>query len=257
MVNKFLEKILGAGYIAVEPLLKTGLEGVVVARTAVSWLRNSPVGDLNCGVLLLSKTENGISGCIEFGGGDYLFTDASNEHAAAAIVTSLGVSLDKAIVKDLDIAKLGKTIDLLVKSVNKKRIADKPGIGQVAKPMKPKLPDPVPPQIPQIKTKGRISSIPSIRQQQKPDPRAMVPPTLPIKPGIPNIKLSEKEMVRKCEVCGLCQCNKNQFVGCSCFKGLSKSVKSQLIPGGLQLSFDGNWDLDAVETLLEAVGRNG
>lgn len=255
MVNKFLEKILGPGYVALTPLLKTELEGVVVARSTVAWLREAPVGNLDCGVLLLSKSETGISGVIEFEGRDYLFTDATPDHAAAAIITSLGISLEKIVAKDLNLAKLGKTIDLLVKSVNKKKSADKPEIGQYAKPIKAELPEPMPKQIPQIKTRGRISSIPNVQPQLKQDPRAMVPPLTPIKPGLPKIKLSEKEMVKKCEVCGKSQTEGKKFVGCSCMKGLAKSVKSQLVPGGVLLELGLDWDKEALVTLFEMVGR--
>ena len=255
MVIKFLEKILGADSKALGPLLKTGLEGVVVARATMAWLKESPMGNLDCGVLLLSKSETGISGVIEFQGSDYLFTDATAEHATAAIVTSLGITLEKDVIKDLNLAKLGKTIDLLVKAVKNKG-ADKPEIGQFAKPIKPQLPDPAPKQIPQVKTKGRISSIPKIQPlQQKPDPRAMTPPLLPVKPGLPKIKLSEKEMLKKCSVCGKAQAEGDKFVGCSCMKGLSKSVKSQRVLGGLLLSFGSDWDSEGVITLLESVGR--
>jgi hypothetical protein len=256
MVTKFLEKILGPDYKALLPLLKTNLEGVVVARSTVAWLKEAPLGDLSCGVLLLSKSETGVTGVIEFEGSDYMFSDASPEHAAAAITLSLGVTLEKNVIKDLNLAKLGKTIDLMVKSINKKKSVDEPEIGRFAQPIKPKLPEPVLRQIPQIKTKGRVTSIPNTQPQQlKPDPRAIQPPLTPIKPGLPKIKLSEKEMGKKCGVCGKAQVSDKKFVGCSCLKGLSKSVKSHLIPDGLLLSFGGDWDKESVVTLLEMVGR--
>jgi hypothetical protein len=256
MVTKFLDRILGPGYKALGPLLKTGLEGVIVARSTIAWLREAPLGDLNCGVLLLSKSESGISGVIEFEGDDYIFSDASEEHATAAIISSLGLSLDKSVVKDLDLAKLGATLDLLVKSVNKEKGVEKPGVGAYAKPLKPKLPEPILDQPPQIKTKGKVSSIPSIKPlQQKPDPRAMLPPTLPITPGVPKIKLSEKEMGKKCGVCGKAQTDGVKFTGCSCLKGLAKSVRSLKVKDGVLLSFGPEWEIEAIETLLEAVGR--
>jgi hypothetical protein len=237
--------------------MKTGLEGVIAARSTVAWLREAPLGDLNCEILLLSKSESGLSGVIEFEGGDYLFTDATEEHVAAAIITSMGVSLEKALVKDLDLAKLGATLDLLVKSVNKKKESEKPGIGSFAKPIEPKLPDPILDQPPQIKTKGKISSIPNIKPQQpKPDPKAMVPPTLPIIPGLPKIKLSEREMLKKCEMCGRAQTDGVKFTGCFCLRDLAKSVKSQKVKDGLLLSFGSEWEMETVETLLEAVGRH-
>jgi hypothetical protein len=224
----------------------------------VAWLREAPLGDLNCGVLLLSKSETGISGVIEFEGEDYLFTDATEEHAASAIIASLGLSLDKSVMKDLDLAKLGATLDLLAKSVNKNKGVDKPGVGSFAKPLEPKLPDPILDQPPQIKTKGKISSIPNTKPlQPKPDPKAMVPPTLPIVPGVPKIKLSEKEMFHKCSLCDKAQTDGSKFTGCSCLKGLAKSVRSLKVKDGLLLSFGSDWDIEASETLLEAVGRNG
>jgi hypothetical protein len=258
MVTKFLDRILGPDYKALEPLLKTGLEGVIVARSGLAWLREAPIGDLNCGVLLLSKSESGLSGVIEFEGEDYIFTDATEEHVAAAITASLGLTLDKAAVKDLHLAKLGATLDLLVKSVNKKKGIESPGVGQYAKPQAPKLPDPILDQPPQIKTKGKVSSIPSIKPlQQKPDPKAMLPPTLPITPGVPKIKLSEREMFVKCGMCGKGQSDGSKFIGCSCLKGLAKSVRSLKVKDGLLLSFGPDWDEEAVLTLLETVGRHG
>ena len=128
----FLEKILGPSYKALESLLKTDLEGVVVARAALAWLKNAPEGDLFCGCPMLYKSEDGISGLVECNGGNYLFVDSTPEHATAALVSSLGLSLDKSFTKDLDLAKLGHSLDLLVKAQSK--APDEPLLGQTAKP---------------------------------------------------------------------------------------------------------------------------
>jgi hypothetical protein len=250
----FLEKILGPSYKALESLLKTDLEGVVVARAALAWLKNAPEGDLFCGCPMLYKSEDGISGLVECNGGNYLFVDSTPEHATAALVSSLVLSLDKSFTKDLDLAKLGHSLDLLVKAQSK--APDEPLLGQTAKPLAPVAPIQSPTAPPQIKTAGRISSLPTAPPLPKEDPRTLTPTPPLVKPGLPKLKLSEIEMGKKCGVCGKAQTDGKKFVGCSCLKGIAKSVKSQRVPGGLLLDFEGEgWDIDAKITLLEAVGR--
>ena len=249
----FLEKILGPSSKALEPLLKYGLGGVVVARATLAWLKESPDGDLFCGCPMLYKSEDGFSGLVECAGGNYLFVDSTPEHATAALIASLGLSLDKSFTKDLDLAKLGHSLDLLAKAQWK--TPDKPLLGQTAKPLAPVAPIQPVPAPPQIKTAWRVSGLPTAPPLPKEDPKAMIPNPAPVKPGLPKIKLSEKEMGKKCGICGKAQTDGEKFVGCSCFKGMASCVKSEKINSGLLLSFGEGWDSEAIVTLFESVGR--
>jgi hypothetical protein len=253
MTKIFLENILGPSYKALDPLLKSGLEGMVVARAALAWFRNAPYGDLSYGCPMLYKSEDGISGLVDCNGTSYLFVDSTPEHATAALISSLGISLDKSLVKDLDLAKLGHSLDLLVKAQSKGR--DKPILGQVAKPTMPEGPVEPPKAPAQIKTKGSVSGLLTAPAQPKSDPKSMVPPPTPVKPGLPKMKLSEIEMGRKCKLCGKAQAENGKFVGCFCLKGMANCVKSEAVSDGVILDFGTGWDSEAVLTLLEAVGR--
>ncbi len=111
---------------------------------------------------------------------------------------------------------------------------------------------------------GPLEATPPTKQMAQPKPPATQkpkPPTAPkVKssiPGLPkltSLKLSEKQLQMKCPACAGSQMKGGRFVGCLCWRELSKSTKVTKLPdGNYELAFGKNWDRDAIETFLEGV----
>jgi hypothetical protein len=89
------------------------------------------------------------------------------------------------------------------------------------------------------------------------------PPAAPKKPvqmpGMAKpakaVKVSKSQSEHKCGLCGLAQFKGGAFRGCICFRDLAKSAKVTPDGDGYTLEFKGqDWDEDAIQTLLEALG---
>jgi hypothetical protein len=76
-----------------------------------------------------AKSEAGYTGSINVSDQMYDFSGASQEHVASAVVVALG--LDRSAIaagaKDIDVARLGKSIDLLVRARKATAILEGPG----------------------------------------------------------------------------------------------------------------------------------
>lgn len=121
----FLHEVLGVE--GTRALLKAGeqsqkLENVIVPRTILSWVSAASTMSYE-GVLpgvegFIGFNKSECNGEIKIGQDTYEFENAGVFSVAAAIAVSLGVHEDRlaADLKDKDIVRLGKSIDLLVKS---------------------------------------------------------------------------------------------------------------------------------------------
>lgn len=235
---QFVNAVLGQNGVPLVNLAKhnSDIEAYLLPRVVVSWLKSVvgvqdsiPGSDIS---MVLAKSEHGFSGVIDIDGIGYSFKDASIDHTTATVVTAFGEVINKSELKNSDLAKLGKTIDLLVKSKKE----HEHGTQEVAKPIEPIdhiKPTPVAPKASKA-AKPKRYRIPKI-------------------PKVASLKLSERQMFSSCPVCGLKQFYEKSFVGCHCFSSLSKSVKSVIIPGGVELKFGDEWDDEAITTLLESV----
>jgi hypothetical protein len=122
----FLNAALGE--IGAEALLKAvakepNLIEALLPRTVLSWLSFNteymgPVLGSSDSYVDFKKNEQGYCGNVQSQHANYTFEDADIYHLAAAISVSLGVESTKidTDVRDLIIAKLGKSIDYLVKT---------------------------------------------------------------------------------------------------------------------------------------------
>jgi len=210
--------------------------------------------------LQFKKSEAGYDGMITIGDDLYRFSDASLAHVASVVAVGIGYGherLDRS-VKDVDLVKLGKSIDLLVKTnvlaeVLKTQKEDEEDDelekmdlpGQAAAPRAPTEPEkPWAPQKQGVEPKP-----------PQPKPAGVkAPPKPTVTPHIPKLNLSEERMSVECEVCGSTQFRKGEFVGCYCFRDLADDVKLTKTEGGVQLSFGKKWDTESLQTLMEAVG---
>lgn len=99
------------------------LEHALVPRAILAWIKSASMydGDLpgvDGAVVSFEKSETGFAGSIGIGEGLYKFQSASVFHLAASVAVALGVSQDEDAddVRDLDLERLGKSIDILAKA---------------------------------------------------------------------------------------------------------------------------------------------
>jgi len=97
---------------------------------------------------------------------------------------------------------------------------------------------------------------PANMQALKGPPKA--PKKLPLAPGMAKpaktLVVSKAQSERSCGLCGLPQFVAGSFKGCMCFRALAKSAKCTPNSDGFKLEFKADWDEDALQTLLEALG---
>ena len=228
-MENLLKQLLGEqGLLALRPLLKNdSLAGFILPRTVIGYLRLNGIGSLKLGLFnSLSKSELGYSGDIKLEGQDYKFDNVAETEVAALVSVVLNKQplLD---IKALDLAKLSKTLDLLLKSNDNIRYEAKEGKSPTAPKRGPTAP------IAQVPT---VSTLSRIRR------RALAKTLL----------VSKNESKVLCKMCGKSQFEKKEFVGCTCLKGLSKSISCTIKPEGFLLKFD---NANELLTIAEAIGR--
>lgn len=125
---KFLKAVLGEdGAKALAKAAERGpeLENALLPRTIMSWLGLAARDDFEGrlpGVentyLQFSKSEDRFSGSVAVGDEVYAFQQASILHLGACVAVALGADHERVSLRlrDLDIQRLGKNIDLLVKA---------------------------------------------------------------------------------------------------------------------------------------------
>ena len=193
------------------------IKSMLLPRSVVAWIQT--VGDVNCELpglpgtsLVLRKSASGFTGSLTCNG-TYTFSNDTLETTVATIAVSLGAEQAAYRAKDVDLARLGKTIDLLIKA-------------QVGQPSKA----PEAPTAPAMHFKK-----PSIPKSTS------------------TMQLSEKESLKPCKVCGEKQMKDGKFVGCCCLKDIAKSVQVVSKESGYELTFGADWDLQAVKALEKRV----
>ncbi len=235
--DSFLAAILGPGAapiarVAAEPVYA----GYVVPRVVRAWLdaREGFSGNLpGTGVgVSLRKTEAGWGGQVDVGGSAYRFSGKTVYHATAAISAALGAEFVPVQARDIDLARLGKTLDALVKAAPRAR-----GAGEA----------PGPAAKPADKIAPEEKNAPEVRQ---PSGRRR----LPIKPPAPvKLTMSEVEAAVPCKVCDQKQVRGGKWVGCSCVRGLEKG-EVRRVPAGYEVHLTG-WSDSDITVLHYAIGR--
>lgn len=293
---QFLTAVVGKeGALALQKAASrsTYLEAAILPRAIVSWLEASQdyLGGLP-GVenthLSLTKSEAGFTGDISIGEGVYHFTDSSILHVAAAMVVALEGDKERVAIEmpDRDLAKLGKSVDLLVKArecsrqlmkakgeklhccvCNSEyagydddgkvycRAHDKKDLDKLEAPGGQGKPRPP---IQPIAPTMQPSNV--MKPGKKPAGAASMGST----PGMPSakpinksIKITKSQAQARCAICGAPQMRDLKFVGCYCFTGLSKSVSVRPLESAkfyVELEFDSDWDTESIDTLVQAFG---
>lgn len=281
---KFLIEVLGpdgAKALAKAADRSEDLAQALVPRTIIAWLRSMPSFDgeipgLPGQTFSFQKSEGGFSGSVAIGGANHQFQDATIFHVAGAVATAMELdSLVFGNVRNLDLERLGKSIDLMAKvrqavtlskekcpdcggkngghllhckSKLEKKAINEGGSGAAAAPIAPQAPD--------APTSATKSPAAKPMTPKTAGPGAAPKPLKPAVPALPSVKLTRSESNTACPVCFQKQFGEGQFVGCLCFRALSKSVK---IVGHddnhIEVEFGEGWDRDTLTTLLESVGR--
>lgn len=246
-----------------------GLEGAIVPRAIMAWLGVVARADYEGGLpgvddsyLDFAKNDDGTySGSIAIEEAIFPFQNANVFHLAASIALSLGASLDTEKLTDVDMVKLGKSIDVLVKAkyLSGTDILSKALPGPPHKPEVRGVPQAaVPPQ-------KQIDKGPKPLPSQQP---AKAPKEAPIpKHKIPKLKVSlpktaksfdipEKATKKECKECGLPLVKNEKFVGCMCFRDMARYIQLQKGEGSYTLSFGSSLDDDAIAAVLDTLGVN-
>jgi hypothetical protein len=238
------------------------LEHALLPRTILAWLQSAPSyeGALpgNNGTHVnFEKSESGFTGSVGMGADLYKFEAVSVFHVGAAVAVALGVEeLVSDGLRDLDIERLGKTIDSLakVKRVNdeldeekddeEKDAADADALDKAAGTGVPAAPTPPTP-----------PAAPAAAAPKTPAPS--VAPKVPKPPKTASMTLQRSEAGHKCPACGGTQFKDDAFVGCICFRAMNKAIKvASADADALTIEMDMRiLDADDVATFREALGR--
>lgn len=253
MLPKFFNSVLGSsGFAVMQNLAKASveLESYLSPRIIVSWLRHSGYGQIKvpdkCPLGSLNKSGYGYSGNANIDGVDYSFSNSQEEHVAAVITIALGKSIEPVEIKDIDLARLARTIDLLCKAAPKAP-ANNYEHTVTAQPLQPE--EPKQPDLNQTATNKTKNNALSKK------PKAPKIPKIPgVKPLVQKpIKITKSESLKKCDVCGQQMFLDNVFVGCICFSPLAKNCKCTVDKDNITIAFDDEWDDEAVMALVGAL----
>ena len=232
------------------------ISSIVIPRAIVSWLSvvskfgyEGTIPGVEQSFLGLNKTENNtLTGAMTIGDQLYTFEEADLLHVAASLGVALGIDIEPMSenLKNKDLTKLGKSIDLLVKSefikqaklakLNDESLAAAPPNEQREPKEQQKQLTPV--KQPGINTKSSKGPI------QKPN--------LAVGQGQKAIKVMKTEAAKLCKECGQQLFKSEKFIGCLCLTELSKNVKTEKTADGYLLTFK-SLDEDELLTLIQII----
>lgn len=265
--HQFLEAVLGAagaGALFKAAERSVEIQNALLPRAVLAWIKveQEHAGELPGIVgsyVSFCKSDTGFDGSVAIGDELYKFEGASLFHLAASVAVAIDADAETSVeMKDLDIERLGKSIDLLAQRTRLMRLLKsseledeelsdedyekKHGKKRFAKTAGPGKPS------------GAIAPTPPTA----PTAKAPAPTTTPMKSAKAKapVKLSLSEAAHKCSLCGSAQFTGPRFTGCLCLGGLAKSARVLSADAeGFVVQLSSDWDSAAVATLLEAVGR--
>ncbi len=236
MDNTFLKEILGdEGNAALKRVVDRApiFKSIVVPRAIISWLsvmsklgyEGELPGTPDSYISLDKSDSEQFTGALTIEDQMYEFENADLLHVAASVGVALGLDLEPIDeqLKTKDLSKLGKGIDLLVKSriVKTAKSAHKPKI---------------------------------IEDSFEEMEETIIPSEIVSSKGISKpkyFKLSKSESDKACNECGMNQFESNKFTGCICLKSLSKAIKTARQDDGFILKFNMNeLDEETVSTVI-------
>ncbi len=272
--SKFLTAVLGSD--GAQALLKAAersedLGNALVPRTILAWLNatrqhEGEIPGADNTYVTFVKSETGFTGSVAIGEEMMKFEDASVFQLVASVTCALDLDKDlaKSRIRDVDLERLGKSIDLLAKASRirdllyakakpeteedadlDKAAGEPEGHAPNAKHTPPKPPTPP------------IGKQPPMANQKPKTPKAKVAKPAQAVASY-TLKISKRESTHACPVCGIPQFKGHEFKGCLCMRALAKSARVLVHDpeaGSLIELTDEYWDDEAVATLLESMGR--
>jgi hypothetical protein len=275
----FLQAVIGddgARALTKATSASTDLEWAIFPRVVMSWLEvvshgayNSALPGTNDVKLTLRKgADDAFFGSVNIGDELYAFRDTTLYHVAGAVAVALGAAPTNAPeLRHPSLAKLGKSVDLLVRSRTLRKMQQKHAggakgnlPGTAAAPRAPQGPvGPVavqPTQPSQVGTKVATAMKPA-KTNATPGATPSAAPKLPgVKPPKkPTLKVGKSEAATRCGACGGSQFEASSYVGCLCFAELAKSVRTTVVGNCYLLEFGSGWDIESITTLAETLGK--
>jgi hypothetical protein len=245
------------------------LEGAIVPRAIMAWLGVVSRGDYEGGLpgvddsyLDFSKNEDATySGSIAIGEGIFPFQNANVFHLAAGVALSLGASLEQENIKDVDVVRLGKSIDILVKA--KYLSGTEMAKALPGPPNKPEVRGtPAPPMAPtkQVeKVKPPANQLPAKAPKQAKLPKHKIPKLrvkMPSTSAKKSFELPTEALKSECNECGQVLVKNEKFVGCLCFKDMARHVTLSKHDNRYAIGFGSGVDEDGMAAILDALGVN-
>lgn len=239
---------------------ESSLGGAVIPRAILSWLTIAAKYDYEGGIpgventyLSFKKSETGLDGGISVGTEVYSFKSASTFHVAASVAVALGVEDATANVRAQTLAKVGKSIDTLVKA---RIVTDQLLRKGIEKDLKCDCKSEN--HLPACATRTKKVELPGAMNKPKEQEMAQAPeapmPQGQQKQKPPAFKVTKSEADTKCSMCGRTQFAHGDFIGCLCFRDMARGVRVAKTETGYSLSFaDREWDADAVQALRAAL----
>jgi hypothetical protein len=263
----FLTNVLGeegAHALSKAAARSTALEGVLLPRAVLAWVRSidsfeGGIPGIENSYIRFAKSESGYSGSINLAEQLYEFSGASQEHVASAVIVALGQERARVDgTKALDLSRLGKSIDLLVKARRvtaslAKAAPQGARHGAAAVPQKQKDPEAptaptkqqAPPRPPEPKPKDYVPAAPRAKVQ------------LP-KVKLPGVKFTKTEIPHACVECGTRFRNTaGTLRGCLCIRDLMKSVDIEDSGDHYVFTFGGDLDHEEQSFIVETLGARG
>lgn len=270
----------GASALANAASRSDSIEALLMPRTVMSWLGvtqlfgwDGPLPGVEDTHFEFSKNlDDTYTGHITVGNGDFPFDGASIIHLAALVSVALGGDDPVPDIKDLDLERLGKNIDLLVKSQyvtvieealakgKDDQMAGKspahvptaptpPGTGKDTGGMqgpRNKTQAKPPKQARDVRVKRQTVKLPSAKKVAK-----------PIRlPGAKakTLKVPAAAVKSECSECGSPLIKNDKFIGCMCFREYAPEVELLKHNDGTYIRFSPTIDRDAASAILEALG---
>lgn len=267
-VVEFLKHVLGEdGYRAFEKAnARVPTLGAVLApRTIVGWLTTAirvnyegQIPGVDNSYISIEKSDRGFTGAVTIEDQVHGFQDTDILHVASAVAVALGVQ-DIAIhpmLKNTDISKLGKSIDMLVKV----RVIAEAQLNELSGESASEESEEAEESIDKVELPGNAAAPKAPKSPDKPQtPTAVAPSTnRTVKP--PMAKTTKEIVVKKseadaeCPECGLRQFRGDRFVGCMCFRSLAKNTNTSLTKeGDYFVRLGSDWDQETAMMLIEAL----
>jgi hypothetical protein len=240
------------------PALKTAL----LPRTCLSWLTltsrwgyEGQIPGIEDSYLEFRKTSpDTFDGVVTIGPDTYEFKDASILHLAAATSVALGADeqdVDPSL-KQVDVARLGKNIDILVQArfIN---LLKKQQENSSHRPEETSVEETSEESV--DKGEGRTGQAAGALEPKPP----MAPNPQQKAPAMPKgnkpLKVTKHQADRECGVCGDRQFSGGRFQGCFCVRDLARFTKSTpLERGGYIVQFGPEWHPDDIMVLIDMMG---